>query len=92
MLNLLGIELGQFIPSLVKDVRGRGMYIAIQYISADVAKHVYDTMYSDYNILATLDGPREDVMIFKPPLCWSETSGHRYVAAIRDILARHSSK
>jgi len=92
MLNLLGIELGQFIPSLVKDIRGRGMYIAIQYISGDVAKHVYDTMYSDYNILATLDGPREDVMIFKPPLCWSETSGHRYVAAIRDILTRHSSK
>lgn len=86
MMNLLKTELGKFMPTTVKDIRGRGMYIAIQYATGNLAKHVYDTLYADYKILATLDGPLEDVMIFKPPLCWTQTSGHRYVDAIRDIL------
>jgi len=91
MMLLLKQQLARFMPSLIKDIRGRGMYIAIQYSSKAVAQHVYDTMYSQHKILATLDGPQDDVMIFKPPLCWSETSGRRYVAAIGDILARHAA-
>jgi len=89
MLQLLGTELGRFIPSHIRDIRGRGMYIAIEYMSGDIAKHVYDTLYTEYKILATLDGPMENVMIFKPPLCWSQTSGHRYVNAIKEILSRY---
>lgn len=92
MIKLLSLQLARFMPSLVKDIRGRGMYIAIQYSSGAIAQHVYDTMYTKYKILATLDGPLDDVMIFKPPLCWSEASGRRYVAAISDILARRSAE
>jgi 4-aminobutyrate aminotransferase-like enzyme len=91
MMTLLKSQLSGFISLLIKDIRGRGMYIVIQYSSGTVAKHVYDTLYKDYRILATLDGPLDDAMIFKPPLCWSKESGQRYVTAISEILSRYES-
>jgi ethanolamine-phosphate phospho-lyase len=89
MLQLLGNELGKFISTHIRDIRGKGMYIAIEYMTSVIAKHVYDRLYKDYKILATLDGPNEKVMIFKPPLCWSQSSGLVYVNAIKEILIRY---
>ncbi len=91
MITLIKSQLSSFVPSLIKDIRGQGMYIVIQYVSGTVSKHVFDTLYKDCLILSTLDGPLEDAMIFKPPLCWSEASGRRYVDAIHGILARYDA-
>jgi len=91
MIRLLRKQLAGFIPAFIKDIRGQGMYIVIQYSSGYVSKHVYDSLYRDCKILSTLDGPLDDAMIFKPPLCWSEASGHRYADAITGILSRYEA-
>ncbi len=91
MLKLLQRQLSSFIPTLIKDIRGQGMYIVIQYSSGIISKLVYDALYRDCKILATLDGPLDDAMIFKPPLCWTEASGHRYADAITAILTRYET-
>jgi 4-aminobutyrate aminotransferase-like enzyme len=89
MIKQIRSQISCFIPSLVKDIRGQGMYIVIQYSSTTISRHVFDSLYKHHNILSTLDGPLDDAMIFKPPLCWSEASGVRYVDAIRGILERY---
>ena len=91
MIKLLRKQLGGFMPFLIKDIRGQGMYIVIQYSNGIISKHVYDALYRDCKIISTLDGPLDDAMIFKPPLCWTESSGRRYADAITMILTRYEA-
>ena len=88
LLERLGVELRQFIPSRIREIRGRGLYIAIEFVEGAVAGQVHNELYRDYRILSTLDGLDANVMIVKPPLCISESSCETFVDAVRDILAK----
>ena len=87
LLERLGIELGIYIPNFIRDIRGRGLYLALELRDGDLASHVVNSLYRDYRILSTLDGPDEKVIIVKPPLCISRDSCERFVQAIKEILA-----
>ena len=80
-------QLSEFQPRLVRDIRGHGLYLAVQFVSGDLARRVNDTLYRDWKILSTLDGPDDDVMIVKPPLCFSIASADRFVNAVKHILS-----
>ncbi len=86
LLQELGLKLGKFIPLLVREIRGRGLYLALHFMSGAIARNVHDTLYRDYKILSTLDGPDDDVMIIKPPLCFSRDSCDRFTDALEEIL------
>lgn len=79
-------QLAPFMPEIVRDIRGHGLYIAVQLANGDIAKHMNDALYKDWKILSTLDGPDDNVMIVKPPLCFSLASCDRFVLAIVQIL------
>lgn len=86
LLALLGTKLNNFIPSKVREIRGRGLYLGIQYVDGATAKRVHDTLYRDHRILTTLDGPNDDVMIIKPPLCFTKDSCNTFVQALMDTI------
>ena len=86
LLEQLGLKLGKFIPKKVREIRGRGLYLAVQFMSGSIARKIHDTLYRDFKILSTLDGPEDDVMIIKPPLCFSRESCDRFTDALNQIL------
>jgi ethanolamine-phosphate phospho-lyase len=86
LLEQLGLKLGQFIPDKIREIRGKGLYMAVQYVSGDLARKMQDILYKDFNILSTLDGPEGNVMIIKPPLCFSIESCDRLVQTMAHIL------
>jgi 4-aminobutyrate aminotransferase-like enzyme len=86
LIDELGRKLGPVIPRNVKEIRGRGLYMALHLASGTLARHVHDTLYRDFKILTTLDGPEGDVMIIKPPLCFSQQSCDRFIEALHILL------
>jgi ethanolamine-phosphate phospho-lyase len=86
LLALLEERLNRFMPEQILQIRGRGLYLAIQYASGKLAKHIHDTLYRDFHILSTLDGPESAVMIVKPPLCFARESCDRFVDTLVRIL------
>ena len=87
LLEQLGLKLGQFIPKYIREIRGRGLYVAVQYVSGDHARKNQDILFKDFHILSTLDGPDGNVMIIKPPLCFSRDSCDRLVQTLANILS-----
>lgn len=73
-------------PNFIADIRGRGMYIAIEFVSPSVSRAVQEFLFLNEKILTSLDGPSKRVMIVKPPLCFTEDSGARFALALRRSL------
>lgn len=86
LLQQLGLKLGHFIPEKIFNIRGVGLYLAIHYKSRIIAETIQNTLFTDFHILSTLDGPLSNVMIIKPPLCISIESCDRFVGALSSVL------
>jgi 4-aminobutyrate aminotransferase-like enzyme len=86
LLQQLRLKLADFMPEKIKNIRGIGLYLAIHYASTQIAQTVQNTLFTDFHILSTLDGPLNNVMIVKPPLCISNESCDRFVNALSLIL------
>jgi ethanolamine-phosphate phospho-lyase len=86
LLSQLQLSLGHFMPHIIKNIRGVGLYLAIHYTTGKIATNIQNTLFADFHILSTLDGPLANVMIVKPPLCITKESCDRFVGALSSIL------
>ncbi|MEL7163784.1 MAG: aminotransferase class III-fold pyridoxal phosphate-dependent enzyme, partial [Bacteroidota bacterium] len=70
--------------SLIGDVRGEGLFLGFELVKADLApasapaKYVKNRM-RDLGFLMSTDGPDENVLKIKPPLCFDRTNAELLV-------------
>jgi 4-aminobutyrate aminotransferase-like enzyme len=56
---------------IIKQIRGMGLFIGIEFISREIAKMISLRMLKKHSILTSCDGSHDQVMVIKPPLCWT---------------------
>jgi ethanolamine-phosphate phospho-lyase len=76
---------------LLGDVRGSGLFIGVECITDDgkentaMAQHIKNKLKEAY-ILASTDGPLDNTLKMKPPLCFSTKNVDRFIETTDDIL------
>ena len=79
---------------MIGDVRGRGLFIGIEFVrdpdtrepAADVASYVVGRM-RDTGVLLSTDGTERNVIKIKPPLPFNEADADRVVETLDRVLA-----
>ncbi|MEZ6120922.1 MAG: aminotransferase class III-fold pyridoxal phosphate-dependent enzyme [Pirellulaceae bacterium] len=82
----------------IGDVRGRGLFLGIEFVSnrqdrtpdAATAHYVVQRM-KDHGILLSTDGPDHNVIKFKPPMVFSATDASRLVITLDHLLTSEVS-
>ena len=76
----------------IGDVRGAGLFIGIDIVKGPhqepdtvLAQHIKNEL-RDRHILVSTDGPYDNVIKSKPPLCFSKANAEKVVTAIDEIL------
>ena len=67
---------------LIRDVRGAGLFLGVEFAAAPVARAVSRRMLREHRVLTSLDGPEDRVMVVKPPMCWGEEEADAFVRAL----------
>ncbi len=78
---------------LIGDVRGEGLFLGVELVrsratqepATSEAKDVVEKMKSR-GILVSTDGPFDNVLKIKPPLCFTKTNADRYVDELDELL------
>jgi len=77
----------------VGDIRGSGLFIGLEFIkdraTREPATALTESLMNELrnrHILVDIDGPFENVLKIKPPLCFSKENADRLVNEISDIL------
>jgi 4-aminobutyrate aminotransferase-like enzyme/Ser/Thr protein kinase RdoA (MazF antagonist) len=79
---------------LIGDVRGMGLFLGVELVrdreqripASAQASYVANRM-RQRGVLVSTDGPDNNVLKIKPPLCWNEHDVHVLVAALDQVLA-----
>ena len=90
--DLLQNKLRNIQTNLIKDVRGRGLFVGIEFRDEIVASFIAKRMYDKHHILTSLDGPNDATMVIKPPLCWKENEAVMFCSGISECLQAYSQK
>lgn len=76
----------------IGNVRGVGLFIGIEIVklnttnpNTELAKHIKNELRQQ-NILISTDGPFDNVLKTKPPLCFTKENAKRVVDTIEDVL------
>ncbi len=84
-------ELQQQHPS-IGDVRGSGLFLGIDIVNAgtkdpntELAQHLKNALREKY-ILVSTDGPADNVIKSKPPLCFSKENAEEVVSVMGQLL------
>jgi 4-aminobutyrate aminotransferase-like enzyme len=80
---------------LLGEVRGAGLFIGVELVRDRQTREpataetslVCSRLKAHHNILTSVDGPHDSVIVIKPPLCFSEKDADRFVDALRAVLA-----
>ena len=80
--------------ALIGDVRGHGLFLGVEFVRCRTTKAPADRevawlcsrLKDVHRILTSVDGPGDNVMVLKPPLCFSVEDARRFVAALADCL------
>lgn len=83
----------------VGDVRGRGLFLGVEMVSdrdartpsRAIARHAVGRM-KEKGILLSTDGPDDNVIKIKPPLCFSATDADRVVAELDAVLGEDGAR
>ena len=82
---------------VIGDVRGAGYFIGVDLVSDRENKAAHTSLAADVvndlkemNILTSLDGPGENVIKIKPPLCFNENNVNTLVSALNQVLSKFS--
>ncbi|KAF4707300.1 hypothetical protein FOZ62_031353 [Perkinsus olseni] len=78
-------------------VRGSGLFVGVEIVGKtsterppSLAPHVASQLVArlllDHDMLTTLDGPGEGVLVIKPPMCFTEDNARTLVRAITQVL------
>ena len=78
--------------SCIGDVRGSGLFIGIDIVEPNtkipnpkLAHHLKNEMRNRYILLST-DGPSNNVLKSKPPLCFTKENANQVTSELDDIL------
>ena len=79
--------------SVIGDVRGRGLFLGIEFVSdrgektpsAEIASYVANRA-KELGILLSTDGPDHNVIKIKPPMTFTQQDGERLVSTLDQIL------
>ena len=80
--------------ALIGDVRGSGLFIGIEFVRDRVTREVAPAETSlicsllkeKHAILTSSDGPYHNVLVLKPPMCFSVENADTFVDALADVL------
>jgi len=75
-------------------VRGSGLFIGIELVTEKdnltpataEANNVIQILRENFNILASTDGPYDNIVKIKPPLCWTNENAEQFVKALDKAL------
>lgn len=79
---------------IIGDVRGKGFFIGVDLVTdritrepaTEIAQIILDKMKENGNILLSLDGPYENVLKFKPPLCFNHDNAKFLLSHLENLL------
>ena len=79
---------------LIGDVRGSGLFIGIEFVRDRVTRNVAPAEVSlicsrlkeEHRILTSTDGPHHNVLVLKPPMCFSTENADTFVDALDEVL------
>jgi 4-aminobutyrate aminotransferase-like enzyme len=88
-------ELQARIP-LIGDVRGAGLFLGVELVrdletrepATAETSFICSTLKSRYNILTSIDGPDDNVLVIKPPLVFSMENADIFVESLESALTR----
>lgn len=80
----------------VGDLRGSGLFIGIEFVTdratrAPATAHtslLCSRLKSDWSILTSIDGPHNNVLVVKPPLCFSPADADTFLDAVKVVLSK----
>lgn len=79
---------------LVGDIRGCGLFIGIDLVkdrqtrepATAETSEVCSRMKDEHQVLMSIDGPFDNVLVIKPPLCFSRCDVDTTISALDDVL------
>ncbi|MBT8238239.1 MAG: aminotransferase class III-fold pyridoxal phosphate-dependent enzyme [Croceitalea sp.] len=81
--------------SCIGDVRGEGLFLGIEMVHDGTTKtnkklaHFIKNGLRDRHILISTDGPDDNVLKTKPPLCFTKSNARQVVEAMEELLHLH---
>lgn len=90
----LSVLMNSEVGSLIGDVRGQGLFLGIEFVQSRITKApapaeaswLCSQLRLKYKILASLDGPFDNVMVIKPPMCFTFADCDLFVNALSSCL------
>ena len=75
--------------SIVGDIRGSGLFVGIDLVkdkqtlepATKECSFICSTLKEKHSILTSIDGPNDNVLVVKPPMCFSNEDVDKFVAA-----------
>ena len=81
--------------NVIGDVRGSGLFIGVEIVKENskepntaLAQHIKNEL-RNANILISTDGPFDNVLKSKPPLCFSKENAQEVVGCLERILSEY---
>jgi 4-aminobutyrate aminotransferase-like enzyme len=82
----------------IGDIRGQGLFLGVEFVkdrqaevlqpATALASSVCTQLRARHNILTSLDGPDDNVMVIKPPLVFGEHEVDVFITALSEELLR----
>jgi hypothetical protein len=80
--------------AVIGDVRGSGLFLGIELVTSietkapatAEAKEVMGRLLFTHHILTSLDGRFDNVIVLKPPMCFSTANADTFVEALQECL------
>ena len=70
---------------IIKDVRGYGFFLGVEFEKTNQARYLVNRL-SRWGILSSTDGPLNNVIKFKPPMCFSKENAEDFIFTVEKIL------
>lgn len=70
---------------IVSDVRGSGFFLGVEFKKPEYAKYLVNRL-SRWGILSSTDGPLNNVIKFKPPMCFTSKNADEFLFTVEKIL------
>lgn len=85
---------------VIGDVRGLGLFLGIELVldrvslkpATRLTSKIIDIMQEEFHVLLGTDGPFNNVIKIKPPLCFTLSDSDFLVNSLDQVLSRHESK
>lgn len=79
---------------LVGDVRGSGLFVGIDFVrdrqtrepATAETSEICSRMKDEHQVLMSIDGPYDNVLVIKPPLCFSRDDVDTMISALDHVL------